>query len=177
MKALFNLRGLFLSAVAGFTLIFSGCSSSQKFVELSPSDISNLISEQAFVFVANKMNPLRGPQRFLYNYYDVKVDSSGLSTFLPYFGRVYSGYVDPIDGPLNFSTGKYTYSAKKDKKNSFQVTIKPTGPIGNSQVQSLNFDIFNNGTAALSIIGLNLDPISYYGYIQPVEAHDVAISK
>lgn len=157
-----------IAVLAGF---LSGCASSQKFVKLTSSDVSNLVDSRSFVFIANKMNPLRGPERNLITYYDVSVDNDSLSMYLPYFGRVYQGFVNPIYGPLHFDTRDFAYSVKSGKKNSYQVVITPKN---DTQVQTMYFDVFDNGTAVLNITGVNMDPITFYGYLQPVDTGSVA---
>ena len=52
------------------------------------------------------------------------------------------------------------------KRNSWNVTISPNDVPG---VQALNFSIFNNGTAVLNVTNTYSDPITFYGYLQPVE--------
>lgn len=149
--------------LAGF---ISGCSSTQKFVKLTATDISDMVAAKQFVFIANKINPLRGPQRHLTAYYDVSVDKDSLSTFLPYFGRVFQGYVDPVYGPLHFSSNNFYFSVSKGKKDSYKIMIKPQN---NIQVQTMYFEIFDNGSATLNINSSNMDPITFYGYVQPLD--------
>lgn len=144
----------------------AGCSATRKTVKLSASEVSQLVSDQSFVFIAERMNPLRGANRSLTSYYDVKVGRDTLSSYLPYFGRAYGGIIDPAGGGLQFTSTDYVYSATPGKGDSWSISIQPRDL---PQIQSLTFNVFNNGTATLNVTSTNRDPISFYGYLQPLD--------
>lgn len=156
---------LFALITAGLFLA-AGCSQTRKIVKLEPAEVSDLVTGQSFIFVAERMNPMRGPNRTLTAYYDVKVKKDTLDSFLPYFGRAYGGIIDPSRGGLRFTSKDYRYSVTEGRRNSWDVSITPTDVM---EVQSMNFNIFDNGTATLSVTSTNRDPISFYGYLQPID--------
>ena len=161
MKMIFR-NMIFIAAVL---LVLAGCSSSKKTVKLDSSQVEQLVNNQSFTFIANRMIPMRGTQKTLTSRYDVTIDTGHLTSFLPYFGRVYGGIMDPTKSPLSFKSSDFTYtvSAKPDGK-SWQVNIVPKDY---TSVHAMQFTIFDNASANLNITNLNGDPITFYGYLQP----------
>lgn len=159
----------YLAAIIATTfvsiMLFAACSTSKKFVKLEQADVDSLVEAQAFVFVAERMLPLRGTQRNLTSYYDVEVKKDTLNAFLPYFGRAYGGVYNPASSPLQFTSTNFRYAFSKAKNGSWDIVISPAD---NTDVQSLNFNVFGNGNASLNVISTNRDAISFYGYLQPV---------
>ncbi len=145
-------------------LALSSCSSSRKMVQLSGDEISEMINNRTFTFVADRMNPLRGSQKNLTAYYDLTVDKDTLDSFLPYYGRA-RGIILPSDSGLRFTSRDFNYSVKEGKNNSWIVSIRPKDT---QQVQSMTLTIFENGSSTLDVNSTNKDPISFYGNLQPV---------
>lgn len=158
-----SIQLLVLSALI-FIFFLPGCSPVKPLVKLSADDVQQLISSESFVFIANRMVPLRGGQRHLQTGYDVKVKDSVLVSSLPYFGRAYAGSMVPSGYGLSFTSNDFTYSSQQDKKNSYIVTITPKDV---QDVQSLRFTIFDNGSTTLDVTSINKDPISFSGILQP----------
>lgn len=151
-------------------IAFSGiflweCTSSKKMTSLEPSDISAMVEAHQFHFIAEKMNPLRGPQRLLNSYYDLLISKDTLKSFLPYFGRAFIAPIDPTQGGLRFTSYKFSYDYSQNKK-AWDVTIVPKDV---TQITKLYFTIFDNGTATLQVNSINLDPISFQGHLEKVE--------
>ncbi len=147
---------------AGFFLW--GCTSTKNITKLEPSDIAEMVQSHQFHFIAEKMNPLRGPQRLLNSYYDLLVSKDTLKSFLPYFGRVFLPPVDPTQGGLRFSSYDFSYAYAKDKK-AWNVTIVPKDV---TQITKLYFTIFENGSVSLQVNSVSLDPISFQGHLEKV---------
>ncbi len=144
------------------SLLFS-CSSSNNATKPGAEEISNMINSHQFTFVAERMNPLRGSSRPLTSYYDVVVKRDTLNSFLPYYGRAFQAPIDPTKGPLAFNSYSFSYNVTLKDKDEWQVYINPKD---NSEVQQFYFQIFGNGTATLSVVSTNRDPISFYGHVQ-----------
>ena len=64
---------------------------------LEKTDIEKMINDHSFIFVAERMDPLRGRSRILTSSYDVRVNNDSLVSYLPYFGRAYSAPIDPTN--------------------------------------------------------------------------------
>lgn len=148
------------------TLVFFQCTSSKKVTAIEPGDAINMIQAHEFRFVAERVNPLRGRMRHLTSSYDVTVKNDSLVSYLPYFGRAYQAPMDPSEGGIQFTSTQFSYEVNEDKKNSWNVSIKPTDQ---PDVQQFLFTIFDNGTATLNVTSTHRDPISFYGNIQKAE--------
>lgn len=160
-KAMSRITFLFLLT----PIIFSHCSSSRK-VTLSSTEIKNIIDSTQFIFVAERVNPLRGSSRNLTSYYDVMVKPDTIKCFLPYFGRSYQAPIDPSKGGLDFTSTNFSLDKISKKRNESQILIDPHDI---SDVQQLTFNIFENGTATLNIVNTHKDPISFYGHIEKIK--------
>jgi len=147
------------------TLFFS-CSSSKKIEKLDNEEITGMLNSQRFVFVAERVNPLRGSSRILTSSYDVTVKNDTLNCYLPYFGQAFQVPYNSTKSPLEFKSFKFNYNIKLNSKDDWQVYIIPTD---HPEVQQLIFEIFGNGTATLNIQNLHSDPISFYGHIEKVK--------
>jgi hypothetical protein len=145
-------------------LILLGCSSSKTAVKLNADDIKNMVDSSQFVFVAERVTPLRGGTRHLTSRYDVIVKKDSVDCALPYFGRAYQAPIDPSKGGIQFTSTNFSYK-QNSKNNGWEVLIKPND---NSDVQQLMFNIFGNGTATLNVVNTHREPISFYGHIERV---------
>ncbi|MGN6196099.1 MAG: DUF4251 domain-containing protein [Ginsengibacter sp.] len=145
-------------------LILFSCSSSKMAVKLNADDIRNMVDSSQFVFVAERVTPLRGSTRHLTSRYDVIVKKDSLDCFLPYFGRAYQAPIDPSKGGIQFTSTSFSYK-QNSSNNGWQVLITPND---NSDVQQLMFTIFSNGTATLNVVNTHRDPISFYGHLERV---------
>ena len=144
-------------------LLLSSCSSSRNVTTLSADEIQNMVNSSQFIFVADRLTPLRGTPRYLTNYYYVNVTRDKLSSFLPFLGRIYHPLLDPTNGPLRFTSTRFTYNVTPKNKNGWEIIIKPGD---NQYVQQLRFDIFNNGSTTLYVTSQDRDAISFSGHIE-----------
>jgi hypothetical protein len=160
-----NIRGIFIILVLALfsSSFFSGCSSSKKMEKLSPQDVSEMINAKRFIFVAERVNPMRGRSRNLTSPYDVAINEGTVNCYLPYFGRAYQAPIDPSKGGLIFKSLDFSYNATEKSQDEWQININPKD---NSEVQQLLFQVFGNGRATLNVTNTNRDPISFYGYIK-----------
>ncbi|HET7117372.1 MAG TPA: DUF4251 domain-containing protein [Hanamia sp.] len=160
-----NIKRSVMLLLAAFLLplLLSQCSSSKSVTTLSSDEIQNMVNSSQFIFVADRLTPLRGTTRYLTNYYYVNVNKDNLSSFLPYLGRIYHLLLDPTKGPLRFTSTRFTYNVISKNKNEWDVVIKPTDY---PDVEQLDFDIFDNGTANLNVISTDRDAISFSGRIE-----------
>lgn len=139
------------------------CSSSNKSVALTGDDVSNMVNNKNFVFVAEQVNPLRGRSRQLTSEYDVTLKNDSLVSYLPYFGRAYQAPMDPSQGGIQFTSTNFSYAANPNKKGGWIVNIIPKDY---QAVQQFTFTIFENGNATLNVTNTNRDPISFNGRIR-----------
>ncbi|HET7118060.1 MAG TPA: DUF4251 domain-containing protein [Hanamia sp.] len=167
MKSI-NLQRSIKFLLSAFLLSFllSQCSSSKKVVKLNSDEVKNMVNSSRFVFVANRVTPLRGRTRFLTSYYDVVVKKDSLTTFLPFFGRAFQAPMDPSKGGIQFISTNFTYNVTTKNNNEWDIIIKPNDY---ADVQQLYFNIFDNGTANLNVVNTHRDPISFSGHIEKIK--------
>jgi hypothetical protein len=161
----------FLAVFIFLSLLLFQCSSSKKTVNesapLHAADIKSMVDNQQFIFVAERVNPLRGRSRILTSEYDVSVKKDSLVSYLPYFGRAYQAPINPAEGGIQFTSTRYSYDVSPNRKNGWDVNIKP----GDYQdVQQLSFSIFDNGSATLNVTSTYKDPISFGGYVKKIKS-------
>jgi uncharacterized protein DUF4251 len=146
------------------TILFS-CSSTKKTVKLNSDDVRHIVDSSRFVFVAERVSPLRGNTRFLTSRYDVVVKKDSISCYLPFFGRAFQAPMDPSKGGIQFRSSNFSYNVNRKNNNEWEVIVKPNDY---SDVQQLAFNIFDNGTATLNVVNTNRDPISFSGHIERI---------
>ena len=125
-----------------------------------------MITDHSFIFVAERMNPLRGRTQILTSSYDVRVNSDSLISYLPYFGRAYSAPIDPTNIGTQFTSTNFTYQINSAKSNQWQVSLIPKDV---QSIQEFVFTIFDNGSTTLNVLSTSRDQISYAGYLKKVE--------
>lgn len=167
MKRIKLLRSVkFLLAAILVSFALSQCATSQKAVKLTSNDVKNMVDSSRFVFVAERVIPLRGRTRYLTSSYDVTVKKDSLESYLPYFGRAYQAPVDPTKGGIQFTSSNFTYQVDAKGAGQWNVIIKPNDY---RDIQQLYFNIFENGTANLNVVNTHKDPISFDGHIERVK--------
>lgn len=148
------------------TFLFASCSTTQKTTKLNSDEIRNMVDSSRFIFVAERVNPLRGNTRYLTSRYEVLIKKDSVDCNLPFFGRAFQAPVDPTKGGIQFVSTDFSYNTNLKNENEWQVIIKPNDKTG---IQQLLFDIFGNGTATLNVVNTNRDPISFYGHIAKIK--------
>ncbi len=151
------------------SVLFFQCSSSKENVKqnekLNTDDVKNMVNNKEFIFVADRVNPLRGRSRYLTSEYDVKINKDSLVSFLPYFGRAYQAPVNPSEGGIQFTSAEFSYQINAVKNNGWYVIIKPKDY---QQIQQFSFRIFENGNASLDVTSTYKDPISFQGNVEKI---------
>ena len=155
------LKLLVLSLLVSTSLVH--CSGSKKSVGITGSDISTMVNNKNFRFVAEQVNPLRGRSRQLTSEYDVLLKGDSLISYLPYFGRAYQAPMNPSQGGIQFTSTNFSYSANLNKKGAWVVNIIPKDY---QDIQQFTFTIFENGNAGLNVTSTSKDPISFNGRIK-----------
>ncbi len=129
----------------------------------SATSVKSMIDSQKFVFVAERVNPLRGRNRYLTSPYDVSVSHDSLVSYLPYFGRAYTAPLNSSEAGIQFTSTNFSYNTTQLKSNKWDVIIKPNDVNDASQ---LSFTIFDNGSASLMVTSNSKDPISFTGHLK-----------
>jgi hypothetical protein len=148
------------------SMLLYSCSSSKSTVKLNSDEVKNIVDSSRFVFVAERVNPLRGASRYLTSRYDVVVKKDTVNCYLPYFGRAYQAPMDPSKGGIQFTSTNFSYNLTAKNNNQWEVSIKPNDY---QDVQQLYFNIFGNGTASLNVVSAHRDAISFTGHIERIK--------
>jgi hypothetical protein len=145
--------------------IFSQCSTAQKNSknDNKKTSIKNMVDSQHFDFEAQSVTPLRGNFRNLTSSYDVSITGDSLRSYLPYFGRAYNPSYNLTESPLDFTSTDFSYTVSPNKKNGWNIIIKPKGK---TDIQQYFFTVFDNGRASLNVTSTSRDAISFSGYLK-----------
>ncbi len=164
MKQLQNKHLNILSSCLFITLFFTACSSSKEITrQATPEEIAQAINNDRWNFSADFVNPSYGSARNLTGGYNVICKKDTLNVALPYFGKLNSPAGAMNGNPLDFESKDFKLTKEESKPGEWLVTIKPVS----SEVQSMNFTFFSNGSAQLNIIMTNRTGISYSGKVAP----------
>lgn len=159
-KTLFTLFALTVS------LLFFSCGTSQSAIERANE--AQLLSEQIknfnFKFKATYAYPQNFRSIYLSPYYDVKVSTDTVQAYLPYYGRAYTAPMDPSEGGIKFVSTDFEYEIKQGKKaGNWLINIRTKDT---RRPFILYFDIWDNGTARLSVEDRDRQTISFQGNIE-----------
>ena len=160
-KPLIILAGCFLMLVF-FTLSSFVRQASSPFIQ---DEIAQAIDNDRWDFTAEYAQPLSGQKRYLTGSYYVHFRKDTLIVALPYYGRLNSTAGASNQDPLDFKSTDFKLTKEKRKKGGWYVTIKPS----NSEVQSMNFTFFDNGTAQANFTMANRSAIDFSGKIAPAK--------
>ena len=127
---------------------------------------TQLIEGERYEFVAQSMSPQGGRVRQLTSYYFVKITSDTVIADLPYVGRAYSAPINSSDAGINFTSTAFTYDRKPRKKGGWEINIKPKD---RTDIQQLQFTVYESGSAYLQVISTNRQLISFNGDVQPIK--------
>lgn len=125
-----------------------------------------LINARTFVFYAKTALP-QGYKTVQLNTreYDVKFLPDFIVSYMPFYGRAYSGVGYGGDNGLKFEGKPEEFTVTKGKKN-FQVNAVV---IGENDVYTLSLSVGFEGSASLTITSNNRSPISYSGDVAAPE--------
>lgn len=157
---------LYLAAIFFLALFFAACGTTQSAAEKEAvaEEINRRMSDFDFTFKATYAYPTGFRSIYLSPFYDVKVSPDTVNAYLPYYGRAYVAPMDPREGGIKFVSTDFDYQVQPGrKKGNWQVNIR-TRDTGREIF--LYFDIWENGTARLSVTDTNRQPISFQGDIE-----------
>ncbi|MDT3405218.1 DUF4251 domain-containing protein [Mucilaginibacter terrae] len=148
---------------------------------MKAEEVKKLLDSKAYIFKAQFADPLGGTMttlngrffnlapdgsgRIYLNYpYDVRIKPDSVISFLPYFGRVTmaAGYGTNTDNGIQFTSTKFGYESKTNKKGSTTIVITPKDA---RYTNKMILDVSTSGYATLQVISNNKNAISYSGYV------------
>jgi hypothetical protein len=126
-----------------------------------------LLSSRNFVFHATRALPSHGNSIDLTtNVSYVKFSPDFIDSYMPFFGRAYSGVGYGNDQGLHFKGQPEEFKIDR-KKNKYQITAMVRD--GNENYR-LYLTVTPSGSASLSISSNNRESMSYQGEIRPPDA-------
>ena len=159
-KQLVILTGCFLMLV-----FFTASSFRRVSFPVAQDELAQAINNDRWDFTAEYAQPLSGQRRYINGSYYVHCREDTLIVALPYYGRLNSAAGASNQDPLDFKSTDFKITKEKRKKGGWLVTIKPS----NSEVQSMNFTFFDNGTAQANFTMTNRSAIDFSGKIAPTK--------
>lgn len=147
-------------------LIFYACGSAQSVAEREKLavDVRNAVEIPEFTFSATFAYPTGYKSIYLSPYYDVKVFPDKVTVYLPYYGRAYRAPMNPAEGGYRFTSTNFEYQIEEGKKKGnwiAVITIRDQDrPI------TFSFDIWERGTARLTVNDADRQPISFQGDLE-----------
>lgn len=131
----------------------------------------SLLRVKRFLFVPTRVvTSLPGmPYATLNTYYELAVAGDSLVCSLPYYGYVYNTVYDPDKSPFFFSSTDFTYEIKGAPlgKQKAWVTITARELRSNREFV-LTLEVFDNGSASLSLQGVGTQQLQFLGNIMPI---------
>jgi hypothetical protein len=161
---------LFLLSVLSFSSGYAQEKSKKQIKEERKIEKQNqveaMVNAKVFVFTARTALPQGYKTVNLNtNMYNVSFSPEIINSYLPYYGRAYSGMSYGNDTGLKFEGKPEEFSVTKGKKNfNVKAVVK-----GENDVFDLSLSISFEGSASLTVNSNNRSPISYNGEISAPE--------
>lgn len=160
-KHLVLLTGCFLMLVFFITSSFV----KQEISPAAQDEIAQAINNDRWDFTADYAYPSYGKSRNIIGVYYVQCRKDTLIVGLPYYGKLNSSAGANNENPLDFKSTDFKLTKEVRKKGGWLVTVKKP----NSEVQSMSFTFFDNGTARVYFTMTNRSGIDFSGKIVPVK--------
>ena len=139
--------------------------SKQVTAQATQSEIEQAINNDRWDFNADYAQPSYGRSRTITGSYYVQCRKDTLIVALPYYGKLNSPAGANNQNPLDFKSTNFKITKEVRKKGGWLVTIKTP----NSEVQSMAFTFFDNGSAQANFIMTNRSGISFSGKVAPAK--------
>ena len=130
------------------------------------NQVEAMMNARTFVFIARTAIP-QGYKTVNLNtsMYNVSFSPENIISYLPYYGRAYSGIGYGNDSGLKFEGKPEEFTVTKGKKNySAKAVVK-----GENDIFSIIFTVSFEGSTSLSVNSNNRSTISYSGVISEPE--------
>lgn len=150
-------------------LILFSCGTSQTALEKAQQ--AELLSEHIknfnFKFKATHAYPQNYKSIYLSSIYDVTVSPDSVQAYLPYYGRAYTAPMNPSEGGIKFISTDFKYEIEEGRKaGNWLIKIRTADT---SRPYVLSFDLWENGSARLSVEDRDRQAISFQGNLEIIE--------
>ncbi len=137
----------------------------------SESALKDRIESKTYTFNATYSLPMRGGQRYLTSEYDLRITRDSVIAYLPYFGQTYQeAPLTPEESGVMFTSTKFNYTVKPEKKGGWLITIIPSNV---KFVSKMQLEVYKNGSANLMVQSNFRDEINFNGEIKQDPAKSV----
>jgi len=166
MKRIKNKHLLLLTGCFLMLVFFTASSFVRQVSSFTYQDeIAQAINNDRWDFTADYAYPSYGKSRNITGVYYVQCRKDTLIVALPYYGKLNSAAGASNENPLDFKSTDFKLTKEARKKGGWVVTIKKP----NSEVQSISFTFFDNGTARVNFIMTNRSGIDFSGKVAPAK--------
>jgi hypothetical protein len=166
MRQVKNKQLVLLTSCFLISVFFTASSCvSQVTVTVAQDDIARAINNDRWDFTADFAQPSYGRSRTITGSHYVQCRKDTLLVALPYYGKINSPAGVNNENPLDFKSTDFKLTKETRKKGGWLVTIKSP----NSEVQSVTFTFFDNGSAQANFIMTNRSGINFSGKVAAVK--------
>ncbi len=164
---------IFIASI--FIILLSSCTSQ---TYLLPQELQSVLEKKEYTFMATRAIPSSGDAARLLSGthstaagrileldygYTLEIKESTLTVTLPYFGRAYTGSLDPEKQSHRFTSKNFSYVQTKGRKNTTVITMRPNDV---QHIQHIVMEVYPNAKAYLTIQASDRQLISYDGYLK-----------
>jgi len=153
-----------------FLVLLTSCSALKTTSE-TISETTHKVQSKDFTVVVNYANPMRWKQMYLNSEYDLRIKYDSAFAYLPYFGVAYSAPYGGGEGGIKFAEPMKDYSMMPNKReDGWDIRFKVKGKEG---MYEFYLNIFNTGSATISVSSVNRDAINFSGEVKRKNKFDV----
>lgn len=122
--------------------------------------LEELLNSKTFEFIANTVYPSSGaPKNLVGSGYSVSYSPEMIISYLPFFGRAYSGTTMGRDKGMRFEGKPESFSVEKKKEYQINTVVK------DGETFDMSLSVSDSGNATLNISSNKRGTISYQGEV------------
>lgn len=159
-------------------IIISSCTTQ---TYLLPQELQTVLDKKEYTFMATRAIPSSGDAARLLSGshatsagrileldygYTLELKDSQLIATLPYFGRAYTGSLDPDKQSHRFTSKNFSYVQSQGRKKTTVITLRPNDV---QHIQRIVMEVYPNAKAYLTIQANDRQLISYDGFLKKNE--------
>jgi hypothetical protein len=147
-------------------IIFTACAARKTAAEQKAIaiEIRNAVEMSEFRFIATHAHPMAFRSIALSTPFDVRVSPDTVQANLPFFGRAFRAPMNLREGGYYFTSTDFEYSVRSGRRAGNWLVQIDFRDVRNGV--TFNFDIWENGTASLSVVDIDRQSISFQGNIE-----------
>jgi hypothetical protein len=131
------------------------------------AEVKTIVNDQQYTFVAETAHPLGSSSIRLSQGFDLRITSTSVAAYLPFYGRAYAAPIDPNQGGIKFTSSRFQYTKAANNDGGWDITIRPEDV---SNIQEMQLSISAEGAARLYVTSTNRQAISFTGQVMTTPA-------